>query len=357
MEGLRRGILEIEGPYMKLIVLVNPLESMECQEFCLPIKKAPPIAGGAWKQVDESSQLHALVFHGFRQGGAHLGRGLGDHDARFAQGFLLGGGSAFASGHDGARVAHAASLGSRGSGDERGHGLLAVVLDPFGGFLFLGTADFTDHDEGVRIGVFREELNGLLLGHAVDGVAADADAHALAQAHVGDLPHGFISERAGTGDDADSAGLEDVGRHDADLAAGGGVDDAGAVRADEGYVLVFQEYLHFLHVLHRDAFRDADDEFDARVRGFHDGVGREGRRDEDHGGVAVRGLFGFRHGVEYGDLAFKELAALAGGHAGNHVGAEVHAVFGMECAGATGDALHDETGVFVNERCHCRNKW
>ena len=50
-------------------------------------KKAPPIAGGAWKQVDESSQLHALVFHGFRQGGAHLGRGLGDHDARFAQGF------------------------------------------------------------------------------------------------------------------------------------------------------------------------------------------------------------------------------------------------------------------------------
>ncbi|WP_418692409.1 hypothetical protein, partial [Akkermansia sp.] len=39
MEGLRRGILEMKGPYMKLIVLVNPWESMECQEFCLPIKK------------------------------------------------------------------------------------------------------------------------------------------------------------------------------------------------------------------------------------------------------------------------------------------------------------------------------
>lgn len=67
-------------------------------------------------------------------------------------------------------------------------------------------------------------------------------------------------------------------------------------------------------------------------------------------------FFGFRHSIEDGDFAFKELAALAGGHTGNHIGAEVHAVFGVERAGASGDALHDQTGVFVNERCHCRNK-
>lgn len=82
----------------------------------------------------------------------------------------------------------------------------------------------------------------------------------------------------------------------------------------------------------------------------------KGGGNEDHGGVAVRGLFGFRYSIEDGDLAFKELAALAGGHAGDDVGAEVHAVFGVECAGAAGDALHDQTGVLVNERCHCRNK-
>lgn len=305
----------------------------------------------------KKGSLHSLVFHGFRQSGAHLGGRLGHHDAGFLQGFLLGGGGAFASGHDGACVAHAAAFGSRGSCDEGGDGLFAVVLDPFSGFFLFGTADFTDHDEGVRVGVFREELNGLLLGHAVDGVAADADAHALAQAHVGDLPDGFIGERAGTGDDADSAGLEDVGRHDADFAVGGGVDDAGAVRADEGHVLVLQEGFHLLHVLHRDAFRDVDDELHACVCGFHDGVRGERRRHKDHGGVAVRGFFGFRHGIEDGDLAFKELAALAGGHAGDHVGAEVHAVFGVERAGAAGDALHDQAGVLVNERCHCRNKW
>lgn len=300
--------------------------------------------------------LHPLVFHGFRQGGAHLSRGFGNHNTGVIQGFLLGGGSTFASGNNGSCMAHAAALGSRGSSDERGNRFFAVVLDPFSGFFFFGTADFTNHDEGVRVRVFREELHGLLLGHAVDGVAADANAHALAQAHVGNLPDGFISKRAGTGDNADSAGFEDVGRHDADLAVGGGIDNSGAVRADESYVLVLQESFHLLHVLYWDAFRDADDELHARVRGFHDGVRSEGRGNEDHGGVAVRGLFGFRYSIEDGDLAFKELAALAGGHAGDDVGAEVHAVFGVECAGAAGDALHDQTGVLVNERCHCRNK-
>ena len=39
------------------------------------------------------------------------------------------------------------------------------------------------------------------------------------------------------------------------------------------------------HVECRDAFGDADDERDAGVRGFEDGVGCEWRRDEDDGGV------------------------------------------------------------------------
>ena len=253
-------------------------------------------------------------------------------------------------------MAHAAALGRRGSCDERGNRFFAVVLDPFSSFFFFRTADFANHDEGVRVRIFREELHGLLLGHAMDRVATDADAHALAKAHVGNLPDGFIGKRSGTGDNTDSAGFEDVGRHDADLAVGGRIDDSGAVRADEGYVLVLQEGFHLLHVLHRNAFRDADDEFNARVSSFHDGVRCEGRRNKNHGGIAVRSFFGFRHSIEDGDFAFKELAALAGGHTGNHIGAEVHAVFGVERAGASGDALHDQTGVFVNERCHCRNK-
>ena len=38
------------------------------------------------------------------------------------------------------------------------------------------------------------------------------------------LPDGFIGKRSGTGDNTDSAGFENVGRHDADLAVGGRID-------------------------------------------------------------------------------------------------------------------------------------
>ena len=51
-------------------------------------------------------------------------------------------------------------------------------------------------------------------------------------AAAGELPDGFVGERAAAGDDADAAGLVDVAGHDADLAFAGG-DDAGAVGADE----------------------------------------------------------------------------------------------------------------------------
>jgi hypothetical protein len=67
---------------------------------------------------------------------------------------------------------------------------------------------------------------------AVDRVAADADAGALAQPGVGDLVDGLIGERAAAADDADAARRVDVAGHDADLALAGR-DDAGAVGADQ----------------------------------------------------------------------------------------------------------------------------
>ena len=41
--------------------------------------------------------------------------------------------------------------------------------------------------------------------------------------------------------------------------------------------------LHLDHVEHGNAFRDAHDQRDPRVDGFHDGVGGERRRHVDHG--------------------------------------------------------------------------
>ncbi len=52
----------------------------------------------------------------------------------------------------------------------------------------------------------------------VEGVAADADAGALAEADGGGLVHGFVRQSAAAGHDPDAAGGVDVPGHDADLA-------------------------------------------------------------------------------------------------------------------------------------------
>ena len=67
---------------------------------------------------------------------------------------------------------------------------------------------------------------------ADDRIAAEADAGALAEAEVRELPDGFVGERAAAAHDADGALLMDVAGHDADFAFFGR-DDAGAVGADQ----------------------------------------------------------------------------------------------------------------------------
>ena len=93
----------------------------------------------------------------------------------------------------------------------------------------------------------------------------------------GQLADGFVGQGAGARDDADGAGLVNVARHDADLALAGR-DDAGAVGADEARVRLRLQVLPGVdHVEGRNAFGDADDEGEAGVGRFHDGVGGEGR--------------------------------------------------------------------------------
>ncbi len=62
---------------------------------------------------------------------------------------------------------------------------------------------------------------------------------------------------------------------------------------------------------HRHAFGDGDDDFDAGVDRFQNGVGRERRRHEDHRGVGAGLLDRFGDGVEHRQ-AFDRLAALPG---------------------------------------------
>ena len=91
----------------------------------------------------------------------------------------------------------------------------------------------------VRLRVVVEQLDHVEMRGAVDRIAADADAGGLADAARGQLPHGFVGQRAAARDDADVALLVNVTGRDADAAAAVGIlafagrDDARTIRADE----------------------------------------------------------------------------------------------------------------------------
>ena len=122
------------------------------------------------------------------------------------------------------------------AGDEADHRLLAaalrLVLDELRRVLLGRAADLADHHDRLGLVVGQEHFEHVDELGALDRVAADADRGGLAEALARGLEHRLIGQRARARDDADRARLEDIGRHDADLALAGG-DDAGAVRPDQ----------------------------------------------------------------------------------------------------------------------------
>src|SRR5690606_19494044 len=146
----------------------------------------------------------------------------------------LGGRVAFTAGNDRAGVAHTATWRRGGAGDETDSRLPAALFAFVGkelrGVFFGRAADFADHDDRLGFRIAEEKFEHIDELGALHRIAADADGGRLAEAFVGGLEHGFVSQRAGARDDADAAFLEDLARHDADLALIRR-EDAGAVRA------------------------------------------------------------------------------------------------------------------------------
>lgn len=298
-----------------------------------------------------------LLTPSFHQRPAHVGGGFGDGDSALGEDALLGlGGVVFAS-DDGSGVAHAASWRSGRSGNEGGDWLLAVVLDPTTSFDFGVATDFADQDDGFGLVVVVEHLDDVEVGGAVDGVATDADAGALAFADLAHLPDCFVSEGSGARDDADLAALVDVTGGDADAATAVGAfaiaggDEAGAVGSDEaGLATLGHDGLDLHHVHDRDAFSDGDSEFELCIDGLQNRVGGEGWGHEDGTGSGS-GLFrGFCNGIEDGHLfavVFKELSAFARSDTRDELGAVVEAESRVTASEAAGDSLHEDLCVFV----------
>ncbi len=251
-------------------------------------------------------------------------------------------------------MAHAAARRRRTAGDEAGHRLLAATLgfvaQELGGVFFGRAADFADHDDRLGGFVGQEHFQDVDELGALDRVAADADSGRLTEARIGRLEHGFIGQGAGTRHDTDRTRREDVARHDADLALVGR-QDARAVRPDQARLGALQRLLHLDHVEHRNAFGDADDQFDLGIDGFQDRVGREGGRHVDgrRGGAGLR--LGFGDGVEHRQFQVGR-ATLAGRDAADHLGAVGNGLAGVEGALGAGDALADDLGFGINQNGH-----
>src|ERR1700728_1789359 len=119
-------------------------------------------------------------------------------------------------------MAHAPSGRSRTAGDEANHRLLAaalsLVLEELRRVFLRGAADLADHDDRFRWLIGEEHFQHLDEVGAFDGIAADADRSGLAKTFLCSLKHRLVSQRAGPRHDADLARLENISRHDADLA-------------------------------------------------------------------------------------------------------------------------------------------
>ena len=91
-------------------------------------------------------------------------------------------------------------------------GFFTLRFDVGGRGFFGVAADFADHDDGVRVGIVVEELDGVEKCGADDRIAADADAGGLADAELRQLADGFIGQRAGARDHAHVALPDECGR-------------------------------------------------------------------------------------------------------------------------------------------------
>ena len=282
--------------------------------------------------------------------GADVCRAVHHVDATLAHHALLRFGRLVFARHDGPCVAHGAALRRRNACDEADDRFGAVLFNPTRRLHFEITADLADHHDALGFFICHQELNGVQRGRTDDGVTADADGRGLAEAGLRALVDRFVSQGAGLRHDAHNTGLEDEAWHDAHFGLACR-DDAWAVGADQRAIPLVDVRFHFHHIRDGNAFSDGDDDLDASVRRFHQGVCRKCGWHKYNADVRT----GFRHsvgnGIEYRAIQVG-LTAFSRSHTTNHIGAIFYHLAGMEGAFASGEALHNDFGIAVYKNAH-----
>src|SRR4029077_17525924 len=168
-------------------------------------------------------------------------------------------GVTFAAGNDCPGMAHAPAGWRGAAGDEPDHPLPAgapcLVFQELPCIPLGRAADLPDHDNRLGFWIGQEHLEHRDKFRTFHRVAAYADSGGLAKVLAAGLEHRLVGERARARHDAYLARLEDIARHDADLAFTRG-HHARAVRADQPRFRTRERALHLDHIHHRNAFGD-----------------------------------------------------------------------------------------------------
>ena len=117
-----------------------------------------------------------------------------------------------------------------------------------------------------------------------------------------------------------------------------------------GLALEVADHSHGIH--DRDALGDAGNDVYTGVHGLHDGVGCEGRGNEDERGVRAGLGDGLLDGVVHRHVVVEHLAAASGRDSGHQVGAVLTAAQCVETALASCDALHHQSCVPAYQYAH-----
>jgi hypothetical protein len=142
----------------------------------------------------------------------------------------------------------------------------------------------------------------------------------------------------------------DKSGHNPDLGLTRG-DNARTVRPDQPTVAPLQVLLRHHHILNRNPFGDANDDFYSRIGRFHNGIRGKCRRDKDDGHVSPGFLHRIAYRIEY-RLTQVIPSALSGSDATDHIGAVFNHLGGVKCSFGAGKSLHDHFRILVNQDAH-----
>ena len=245
---------------------------------------------------------------------------------------------------------HTTPRGGGLSRDEPDDRLVEIRLDPGGGVLLGVAAYFADHHHRFGRRILCEQLQRVDEAGADERIAADPDAGRLAQPIPRELVDRLVGERTALRHDPDTPLPADVPRDDARLCLAGR-NQSRAIGSDHPRPAATNRREHAHHVEHGNSFGDADGQGQLRVRGFEEGVCRAGGGHEDHRRVRTRPFHALRDGVEHGP-AFVARPALARRHATDDRRAVGCSLLGVEGAFPSGEPLHEQAGVLVDQYSH-----